>query len=137
YIGTTVDGMARYPQQIGPVGVEVRDSRNTTVQGNPIPGRRVVGVNHYAGQVFGQAIYVGGTNENTLATNIESNTIGLAADGVTPIVTRSGITVSPLIGSRHAFGTHIVNNHIAFVETIGVTIGAQENGIIITGNSIH
>ncbi len=27
YIGTTADGMARYPQQIGPGGVEVRDAR--------------------------------------------------------------------------------------------------------------
>ena len=98
---------------------------------------RVVGINHYNGQIFGQAVYVGGANENTQDTLIVGNTIGLAADGVTPIVTRSGITVSPLIGSRHALRTRIESNHIAGVETIGVTIGAQENGIIITGNSIH
>ena len=32
YIGTTADGMQRYPQQIGTIGVEVRDSRGTTVR---------------------------------------------------------------------------------------------------------
>ena len=137
YIGTTADGMAPYPQQIGPVGVEVYDARGTTVQGNLIAGLRTVGINHYAGQIFGQAIHIGATNENTQDTLIVGNTIGLAADGNTPIVTRSGITVSPLIGSRHALRTRIESNHIAGVETIGVTIGAQENGIIITGNSIH
>ena len=56
YIGTTVDGMARYPQQIGAVGVEVRDSRATTIRGNLIAGLRAVGVNHYNGQIFGQAV---------------------------------------------------------------------------------
>lgn len=137
YIGTTADGMARYPQQIGPIGVEVRDSRNTTVYGNLIAGLRTVGINHYAGQIFGQAVYVGGTNQNTLGTNVEANTIGLAADGVTPIVTYTGVTVSPLSGNYHAFGTHIIYNHIAGMETTGVIVGAQENGIIITGNSIH
>ena len=117
--------MQRYPQQIGPVGVEVYDARGTTVQGNLIAGLRTVGINHYAGQIFGQAIHIGATNENTQDTLIVGNTIGLAADGNTPIVTRSGITVSPLIGSRHALGTRIESNHIASVETIGVAIGAR------------
>ena len=137
YIGTTADGMAPYPQQIGPIGVEVRDSRNTTIRGNLIAGLRVVGTNHYAGQIFGQAILVGATNANSQDTVIQGNTIGLAADGVTPIVTRSGIVVSPLSGNYHAFGTLISSNHIASVETTGVIVGSQENGITITGNSIH
>jgi titin len=137
YIGTTVDGMARYPQQIGPVGVEVRDSRATTIRGNLIAGLRTVGTNHYSGQIFGQAVYVGATNASTYDTVIEGNTIGLAADGVTPIVTRSGITVSPMSSNYHAFGTQIASNHIAGVETTAVVIGSQENGVTITGNSIH
>jgi hypothetical protein len=137
YIGTTVDGMARYPQQIGPVGVEIYDSRVTTVRGNLIAGLRTVGIGHYNGQIFGQAIHVGATNENTQDTLIVSNTIGLAADGVSPIVTRSGVIVTPLISSRHAFGTRIASNHIAGVETTAVAVGAQDNGITITGNSIH
>lgn len=137
YIGTTVDGTARYPQQIGPIGVQVYDSRGTTVRGNLIAGMHTVGVNHYAGQIFGQAIHVGATNANTQDTLIVGNTIGLAADGTTPIVTRSGITVSPLISSRHAFVTRIISNHIAAVETTGIVIGSQENGVRLTGNSVH
>lgn len=137
YIGTTIDGMSRYPEQLGPVGVEVYDARGTTIEGNLIAGMRVVGINHYNGQIFGQAIHVGATNENTQDTLIVGNAIGLAADGVTPIVTRSGIGVSPLLTSRHAFGTRIASNHIAHVETIGVAIAPAENGITITGNSIH
>jgi len=137
YIGTTVDGMARYPQQVGAVGVEVRDSRGTTVRGNLIAGLRSVGVNHYNGQIFGQAVYVGATNGDTNDTVIESNTIGLAADGVTLIVTRSGVIVSPMTENYHAFGTRIASNHIAGVETRGIVIGSNENGVTLTGNSIH
>jgi hypothetical protein len=137
YIGTTADGMQRYPQQIGPTGVEVRDSRGTTIRDNLIAGMRVVGTNHYAGQVFGQAVHVNAVNADTEATVIEGNSIGLAADGVTPITTRSGIKVVPLSSNRHAVGTLITSNHIAGVETIGITVGSQENGITITQNSIH
>ena len=123
YIGTTADGMARYPQ-IGPTGVNIVDSRGTTVQGNLIAGLRTVGSNHYAGQVFGVAISVGAINANIQDTVIEGNTIGLAADGVTPIVTHSGITVSPALATRHAFGTVIRSNHIATVETTGVAVSS-------------
>jgi hypothetical protein len=136
YIGTTADGMARYPQ-IGPTGVEVRDSRNTTIRGNLIAGLRTEGTNHYAGQIFGQAIYVSAVNANTQDTVIEGNTIGLAADGITPIVTRSGVSVAPWTSSYHAFDTLIASNHIASVETNAVVVASLENGVTITGNSIH
>lgn len=137
YIGTTVDGMQRYPQQVGAVGVEVRDSRGTFVRGNLIAGLRSVGVNHYNGQIFGQAVFVGATNANSYDTVVEGNTMGLAADGVTLIVTRQGITVSPMTSSFHAFRTRLANNHIAGVETRGIVIGSNENGVTLTGNSIH
>ena len=137
YIGTTADGMARYPQQIGPEGVEVRDARGTTIRGNLIAGLRTVGINHYAGQVFGVAVSVNATNANIQDTVIEGNTIGLAADGVTPIVTHSGVVVSPFLASRHAFGTLVASNHIARVEKDGVFVGSLESGVTITGNSIH
>ncbi len=137
YIGTTADGMARYPQQIGPVGVEVRDSRGTTIRDNLIAGLRTAGANHYAGQIFGRAVSVGAINEDIQDTVIEGNTIGLAADGVTPIVTRSGITVAPLTSMHHALSTLIASNHIASVETTGVLVASLENGVTITGNSIH
>lgn len=137
YIGTTADGMHPYPQQIGPVGIEVRDSRNTTIRGNLIAGLRAVGVNHYAGQIFGQAIYIGATNMDNQGTVVEGNTIGLAADGVTPIVTRAGIVVSPMSSFYHAFSTLITSNHIARVETTGLFVASLENGVTITRNSIH
>jgi hypothetical protein len=137
YIGTTVDGMHAFSPQIGPYGVEIRDARHTVIRSNLIAGLRVVGRNHYEGQMFGEAIHVDAINDNSQDTLIESNSIGLAADGETPIVTRSGIRVVPLISSRHALRTRIVSNHIASVETTGVTVGSQENGITITGNSIH
>jgi hypothetical protein len=136
YIGTTADGMARYPQ-IGPVGVEVWDSRGTTIRGNLIAGLHTVGVNHYAGQIFGQAVYVGATNADTHDTVIQANRIGLAADGTTPILTYLGIIVSPFIATHHAFGTLIDSNEIAGVETKGVSVASLENGVTITGNSIH
>jgi len=137
YIGTTADGMARYTPQIGPGGVEVRDSRDTTIRNNLIAGLRTVGRNHYEGQVFGVAVSIGGVNANVQNTLVEGNTIGLAADSVTPIATYSGISVASLLASRHAFGTRIVSNHIGGVETIGVSIGTLENGVTLTGNSIH
>jgi hypothetical protein len=137
YIGTTADGMQRYPQQIGPTGVEVRDSRGTAISDNLIAGMRVVGTNHYAGQIFGQAVHVNAVNADTVGTVIEGNKIGLAADGVTPITTRSGIKVVPLSSIRHAIGTLIASNQIAFVETIGITVGSQEQGITIRRNSIR
>lgn len=137
YIGTTADGMARYPQQIGPGGVDIRDSRNTTVRGNLIAGLRTVGINHYAGQVFGVAVSVGAINANIQDTVIEGNTIGLAADGVTSIATHSGITVAPYVSSRHAFITRVATNHVATVETAGVFVAGTESGVTISANSIH
>ena len=137
YIGTTADGMNPYPQQIGPIGVEVRDSRNTTIRGNLIAGLRVVGTDHYAGQIFGRAVHINAVNASTHDTVIEGNTVGLAADGSTPIVTRSGIIVSPLTSVHHAFNTLITFNHIANVETNGIFVASLENGVGITRNAIH
>ena len=113
------------------------ESRATTIRGNLIAGLRTVGLDHYAGQIFGEAIHVGAVNANTDLTVIQGNTIGLAADGVTPIVTRSGITVAPMTSNHHAYGTLIASNHIASVETRGVFVASLENGVTITGNSIH
>ncbi len=84
FIGTTSDGMSAQPNQRGPGGVTVRDAIDTTIRGNLIAGLRVVGINHYAGQVFGDAIAISPTNGDTISTRVIGNTIGLAADGVTP-----------------------------------------------------
>jgi hypothetical protein len=137
YIGTTIDGMHAFSPQIGPYGVEVRDARDTTIRGNLIAGERVVGTNHYAGQIFGQAIHLDAINFDSPRTVIQGNVIGVAADGVTTIVTRSGIVVSPLSSIHHAFDTLIDSNHIARVETAGISVASQESGVKITRNSIH
>jgi len=137
YIGTTADGMAAFVPQIGPTGVEIRDSRGTTIRNNLIAGLWVEGINHFAGQIFGQAVHVSAANKNTRNTVIQGNTIGLAADGITPIRTRSGIMVTPLSTFYHAFNTLVASNHIGNVETNGVFVSPFENGVKITTNSIH
>ncbi len=135
-IGTTADGMRAYPQ-IGPVGVEVRDSGGTTIRNNLIAGLLVSGSGHAAGQIFGQAILVDATNGNTTGTMIQGNTIGLAADGMTPIATHAGIAISPVTSAFHVAGTLISSNHIAFVDTAGILVSSLENSVMITRNSIH
>ena len=137
YIGTTADGMSPFAPQIGPTGVEVRDARGTIIRGNLISGLRAVGTNHYAGQIFGEAVHVGGTNANTLDTVIQENTIGLGADGITPVLTHSGIIVSSLTTTYRVVNTLIASNHIASVETNGVFVAPFENSVRITTNSIH
>ena len=137
FIGTTTDGMAPFVPQIGPTGVEVRDARSTIIRNNLIAGLRSEGVNHFAGQIFGQAVHVGSVNTNTQDTLIQGNTIGVGADGTTPVRTRSGILVSSLTSLYHALNTVIAANHIASVETNGVFVAPLENGVKITTNSIH
>ncbi|MCG3125355.1 MAG: hypothetical protein CHACPFDD_00173 [Phycisphaerae bacterium] len=142
YIGTTPDGMAREPQ-IGTAGVSVVDSINTHVRGNLIAGLRTAGYNHYAGQLFGQAIYIGAINGDNQTVVVEGNLIGLAADGVTPIETLNGVVVAPMTSRQHVRDIHIggelpgQGNEIATVERHGVYIFSLENGVTISGNSIH
>ena len=143
FIGTTPDGMARQSPQIGPTGVEVADAINTTIRGNLIAGLRIEGRNHYAGQLFGEAILVSAINADNDGVVIENNTIGLAADGVTPIPTLRGIVVSPLSGLRTIRNVRIggvlpgQGNEIAAVERQGVLISSMVSGVPIRGNSIH
>ncbi|MFN0138436.1 MAG: hypothetical protein ACKVS9_20215 [Phycisphaerae bacterium] len=135
YIGTTADGMARQPQ-IGPGGVTIVDSVDTTIRNNLIAGLRVNGGNHYSGQVFGDAIAVGAINRNNAGVRIEGNLIGLAADGVTPIPTRRGITVAAGTARQHIADTFISDNTIAAVETYGVLVHSLESAVTISQNSI-
>ena len=136
YIGTTVDGMRAYSPQIGQHGIEVRDSRHTAIRGNLIAGERVVGTNHYAGKIFGQAIYVSATNFDTQDVAIEDNTIGVAVDG-TQVLTRTGIVIASMTTLHRVSGVVIDSNHIARIETTGIHLGSQESGVRITRNSVH
>ena len=137
YIGTTVDGMRAYSPQIGPYGVEVRDSRDTMVRGNLIAGQHVFGTNHYAGKVFGQALLINAVNFDSHRTLVQGNSIGLATDGATVILTRAGIAVSPLTTMHHAFDTTIEANRIAGVQIAGVSVAPLEDGVRISRNSIR
>jgi hypothetical protein len=142
YIGTTPDGMAS-ANQIGPTGVGVYDSINTVVRGNLIAGLRTVGTNHYAGQIFGEGIHVGAINRDCETTTIEDNTIGLAADGVTPILTARGILISPFTSLRTVRDTRVGGvldgqaNEIAAVEFQGILVSSLIGGVTIRGNSFH
>ena len=137
YIGTTVDGMNAYSPQIGPQGVEVRDARNTTIRGNLIAGEHVFGTGHYTGKIFGEAILVSAANFDTQATLIQENSIGIAINGVTPILTRTGIVASSMTTLHKVLGTVIDSNRIARIETVGISVGPWESGVTITHNSIR
>lgn len=136
YIGTTADGTAPYPGQKGPVGVNVVDSIGTIVRGNVIGGIRVVGVNHYAGQVFGDGVRVTTINGPTSDTTIEDNRIGTDPSGQLPVPSLYGIRVAPFIGSQPTTDTWISANTVAFNERAGVLVASPVVGVRIEGNSI-
>lgn len=142
YIGTTADGMARYPQ-IGPTGVEVRESSNTTIRNNLISGLRVAGSNHYQGRLFGQAIHITAYNGDNHGVTIEGNLIGTDAAGKEPIPTLNGVVVSPVSAMWNFHGTRIggtgpgQGNTIAFTERRGVAVHSLAEEVEISGNSIH
>jgi hypothetical protein len=135
YIGTTADGMAPHPSQRGPVGVSVIDSTGTIVRGNLIGGIRVVGVNHYAGQVFGDGIRVTTINGPTANTTIESNLIGTDPSGRAPVPNLYGIRVAPFIASYPTTSTIVSTNTIAFNERAGLVVANSVTGVRISENS--
>lgn len=142
YIGVTADGMNRVAQ-IGQTGVSVADSINTTVRNNLISGLWVLGYDHYNGQIFGQAILVTAMNGDNVGTIIEGNLIGTDATGENPILTRSGIVVSPFRSSLAVRETRIggslpvQSNVIAFTDLNGIAVSYEVQGAQILGNSIR
>jgi hypothetical protein len=141
YIGVNEDGTERVVQ-IGPSGIEVRDSISTEIYDNLISGIWVAGSNHSQGQVFGSAIRVTAINRDNEGVIIQRNKIGTDATGELPIQTRGGIVVAPFTAFYRPFGTLIGGpnpedaNIIAFTETIGVSISSITTGVKITGNPI-
>lgn len=139
YIGTTPDGMAT-ASQLGPVGVDVFDSQDTIVRDNLISGIRAIGVNHYAGDVFGVGINVRGVSTNT---TIQGNMLGTNAAGLDAlpnyrsiVVQQFGIDGTPvdaLIGGLDAEDANL----IAHGEVAGVVLSGNVSGITISGNSIR
>jgi len=135
YIGTTADGTAPSPNQRGPVGVSVIDSTGTVVRGNLISGIRVVGVNHYAGQVFGDGIRVTTINGPTASTTIENNLIGTDFSGAAPVPSLYGVRVVPLIASYPTTGTIVSENTVAFNERAGLVVAYSVSGVRISASS--
>lgn len=142
YIGVSEDGMSDEVVR-GPTGVKVADSVNTTIRGNLIAGMRVVGANHYAGQLFGQGILVTTNDADDVGTVIENNMIGTDATGLNPINTLNGIVVESVTYDDVVRQTRIGGlepgqaNLIAFTEQNGVVVIDPSIGIEISGNSIH
>jgi hypothetical protein len=118
------------------VGVEVIDSSGTVIRDNVIGGVRVVGTNHYAGQVFGDGVRVTAINGSTANTLIEDNRIGTDPSGQNPVPNLHGVRVIPLLASKPITGTVLSANTIAFNEREGVVVWSTVKDVRITANSI-
>ncbi len=138
-IGTTQDGLQRFPNAHGVYGVRVRVADDTVIRNNLIAGIRRVGVNHHAGDVYGVGIAVQGNGERT---TIQGNVLGLGADGTTPIVNRSNISVEFFSGEDAPIDTLIggerdgEGNVVTTSETFGVAVHPSAQRTTILRNSI-
>ena len=139
YIGTDATGTSSFGQ-IGPVGIEARNSTGTQILGNLISGIVVVGINHFEGQRFGNGILLQG---NVAGSVIRGNRIGTDVSGRNPIPNHTGVTTSfwpgsPAPSAVTIGGTGIGEaNRIAFNETIGVAVDVTARGITISANKIE
>lgn len=140
YIGTTVDGLGKYPNQRGPGGISLLNSTGTVIRDNLISGLLAIGVNHYQGQRFGSSIAMQGSTSGSI---IQGNLIGTDKTGLAPIETRTGIVTAFWPGDGSASNNTIggtspgQGNTIAFTELDGVRVFVNTMGIRISGNSIH
>lgn len=140
FIGTNTAGTAAPSPQRGPGGVTIVNAPGTIVRNNLISGIKVMGVNHYAGQLFGIAVGVEG---GSAGTRVHGNTIGVQSDGITPLATLNGVNVTTFPGTPAPSDIVIGGlnpgdgNLIAHTERRGVFIHPTANGTEISGNSIH
>jgi hypothetical protein len=138
YIGLTADGTAS-SGQIGPTGILVREATGTVIRGNAIGGIRVMGTNHYQGQLFGWGIEVEGGE--TSDTEIVGNRIGTSADGLGAVPNLNGLRVGPWFGFTYPTNTAVGGtgpgdgNTIAFNERIGAIVEFDATGVAILGNA--
>jgi hypothetical protein len=142
YIGVNAEGTARVAQ-IGPVGIEVNDSDNTTIRRNLVAGLWVRGGGHYQGVLFGEAIRVNSINRDNNGIVIEGNLIGTDFTGENPIQTLNGVMVGQFTSRNTAHDARIggtepgQGNLIAFCERTGVGVGPLIEDAEISGNSIR
>lgn len=139
-VGTTADGLADYPVQRGPGGINVVNSRDTLVRRNLVSGILQVGGGHYAGQRFGVGISVSGVSTGT---RIVGNRLGVDATGENPIPNVVGIQVSPFtardLPTRTVIGgkSAAQGNVIAFSEREGIRVDGLVSSVAIRANSIY
>jgi len=139
YVGTTADGLAKYPGWSGTSGIGIGiGAESTLVRDNLVAGIVMVGSNHYQGQRFGVGIgVVASARDTTLA----GNRVGLAADGrplanVGGILVQSdpnGVPTNTLVGGSAPRDA----NEVAYNESRGVTLGFGAVGVRLQRNSIH
>ena len=137
YIGTTPDGMAQ-GNQLQTIGVRVGDGNiGLRVRENLISGVLGHGQGpHYAGTLWGWAIYFEGTGDDVEMTN---NRLGLDASGAPTLGSVYGVhtgsakyTHVRFGGSNPGEGNVVTGNRLT-----GITIGSQTSGgFSILGNSI-
>lgn len=122
YIGTNAAGTAAVPNRFR--GVTLVFTNQTTIRNNVISGNRDAG------------IVIGGTGETPLNHRVESNKIGTAANGVTPLGNgKEGIDIGA------ASVNTIYRNTIAFNGATGVAVSnettpAGDALFVASGNTI-
>lgn len=139
-IGTTSDGLAQ-GHQATTSGVHI-EGRNTnlTVRGNRIAGILGHGIGpHYAGWLFGQAIYLTGSGDGL---DIVGNTIGLDANGQPSLGSLYGINAGTwftpsLLHLRIGGPNPGDGNTIAGHRLNGIIVGRQVQDARISGNAIY
>ncbi|TAH39467.1 MAG: hypothetical protein EYC70_01395 [Planctomycetota bacterium] len=139
YVGTTRNGMAKYPGSSGTGGITVGlGAVDTVLRNNLVSGIVMIGADHYQGQRFGIGIAV---VASATRTTLAGNWIGVAADGVSPIPNVEGILVqsdpngTPL--NVRIGGTTAESNLVAFSETTGIVVAGASSGVAARVNSIH
>ncbi len=139
HVGTTPDGSAKFPGMSGAGGISIYTAAiGTIIRNNLVSGFEMTGINHVAGQRFGTAIGVGSTAAGTVMTG---NRIGVAADGITPILNVDGLfAYSDPNGNPSNTRVGGIStgegNVIANCERAGIRINESATGILIAGNSI-
>lgn len=147
YIGLSSDGLSK--QNAGSMGISLKESDETVIQGNVIAGIRRSGVSGCADQLFGTAIFVSAFSRPTDGLIIEENIIGLDANGEQAIATLEGIEILPqpepvlnvlitnnTISQTDRFGTLLEGSAVSAVEISENSIsGNGERGIVISGGA--
>jgi hypothetical protein len=138
YMGVNADGIST-PNQLAPIGLQVRESPGTVVRDNLIGGLGVDGINHALGLRFGTAMHIQGDCSGSI---IQGNSLGIDASGAIALTNYQGMHIDRWPGST--FGPLTIGgtlpgegNTIANSELTGLRIDSQIKKARISGNSLH